>query len=72
MPFVVISPGGLWWMFTEQLTRPLEIESLGSGLLLVAHHAFGLGVTPGFSHGSQNITGGLPDALATSSPSWSS
>ena len=64
IPFVAISPGGTWWMLDRQLTRPLQIESFGSSVLLVLHHAFGLGVTTGFSAGSQNLVGGLPDGIA--------
>ena len=63
-PFVALSPGGVWHSLTAQLTRPLQIESLGSALLLAAHHAWGFGITMETSHGSQNLAGGTPDALA--------
>jgi glycosyl transferase family 87 len=63
-PFAALAPGGVWDSFTRQASRPLQIESLGSGLLLAAHHAFGLDVTMSSSHGSQNLDGALPDALA--------
>jgi uncharacterized membrane protein len=64
LPFVALSPGGVWDGFTRQTSRPLQIESLGSGFLLVAHHVFGLGITMRSGHGSQNLAGALPDALA--------
>jgi Glycosyltransferase family 87 len=64
VPFVVISPGGVWDAFWQQASRPLQIESVGAGLLLAAHHMFGLDVTMKSSHGSQNLTGGGADALA--------
>jgi glycosyl transferase family 87 len=64
LPFVIVSPGGVWHSLTVQLTRPLQIESLGSALLLSAHHAFGVGLTMVTSHGSQNLSGGAADALA--------
>src|SRR5262249_12353435 len=64
VPFAVVSPGGTWWMIDRQLTRPLQIESLGSGVLIALHHAFGLAVHVGLSHGSQNLVGGLPHAFA--------
>jgi hypothetical protein len=64
LPFVVLSPGGVWDSLTRQAERPLQIESLGSAFLLAAHHAFGLDITMESSHGSQNLSGGLPDALA--------
>jgi Glycosyltransferase family 87 len=64
LPFVVLSPGGVWHSLTVQITRPLQIESLGSALLLAAHHVFGVGLTMVTSHGSQNLSGGAADALA--------
>src|SRR5438132_8698222 len=64
LPFVVLAPGGVWHSLTVQLRRPLQVESLGSALLLAAHHAFGLGVTESSSHGSQNLAGQGADAVA--------
>jgi Glycosyltransferase family 87 len=64
LPFVIVSPGGVWHSLTVQLTRPLQIESLGSALLLAAHHVFGVGLTMVTSHGSQNLSGGAAGALA--------
>jgi hypothetical protein len=64
VPFLVLAPGGVWDSFTRQASRPLQIESLGSAVLLAAHHAFGLDVTMKSGHGSQNLDGSLPDALA--------
>jgi hypothetical protein len=63
-PFVVLAPGGVWDSLWNQASRPLQIESLGAGVLLVAHHLFGTGVTVESSHGSQNLAGAAPDALA--------
>jgi hypothetical protein len=63
-PFAVISPGGVWDAFSRQAGRPLQIESLGAGLLLAAHQAFGADVTMESSHGSQNLDGLAADALA--------
>jgi Glycosyltransferase family 87 len=64
LPFVVLAPHGVWESVTGQLRRPLQLESLGSGVLLVAHHVFGAGVTVESSHGSQNLAGAGPDSLA--------
>jgi hypothetical protein len=63
-PFVVLSPGGVWHSLSVQFTRPLQIESLGSALLIAAHHVWGYGITMETSHGSQNLAGGVPQTLA--------
>jgi hypothetical protein len=63
-PFVILSPGGVWHSLSVQLSRPLQVESLGSAFLLVGHHLFGLGVTGETSHGSQNVAGTAADWLA--------
>src|SRR5205823_4835369 len=44
--------------------RPLQVESLGSAVLLALHHAFGLGITAETSHGSQNLAGSSADVTA--------
>jgi hypothetical protein len=64
LPFLLLSPGGVWDSFTRQASRPLQLESLGSAFLLAAHHTFGLDITMDSSHGSQNLAGTLPDVLA--------
>ena len=67
LPFVVLSPGGVWESVSGQLRRPLQLESLGSAVLLTGHQVFGAGVTVASSHGSQNLAGDGPDALAVAS-----
>jgi uncharacterized membrane protein len=64
-PFLLLAPGGLVHSLWDQASRPLQIESLGAGLLLVAHHVFGTSITMESSHGSQNLAGSAPDLLAT-------
>ena len=64
LPFVLLGPDGFAWSLGRQLSRPLQIESLGSAFLLVAHQAFGLGITMRSGHGSQNLVGTGPDVLA--------
>jgi hypothetical protein len=64
LPFAVVAPGGVWDAFWRQAGRPLQLESLGSGVLLAAHHLFGLELTMESGHGSQNLAGSLPDAVA--------
>jgi hypothetical protein len=54
LPFAVLSPGGLAVPFRDQLARPLQLESIGSAILLTVHHgAMHLETT----YGSQNLTG---------------
>jgi hypothetical protein len=64
LPFVVLSPGGVWHSISIQLSRPLQVESLGAAFLLVAHHVFGFGLAGETSHGSQNVAGTAAGVLA--------
>ena len=65
VPFLALAPHGVWESIVRQTTRPLQIESLGSALLLAAHHTWGLALTMVSSHGSQNLVGSAPDAAGT-------
>jgi len=53
VPFVLLAPEGVAASLGRQLSRPLQIESLGSAVLL----ALGLDVEMESGHGSQNIAG---------------
>jgi len=64
VPFAVVAPGGLADSLERQLGRPLQIESLGAALLLAAHRLGAYVPTVVSTHGSQNLAGSLPDALA--------
>ena len=64
LPFFALSPDGVWSALTRQTSRGLQIESLGSAVLLAAHHVGGLGIEMRSSAGSQNLVGTAPDVLA--------
>ena len=55
LPFLLVAPEGVARSIGHQLSRPLQIESLGSALYLAAHHVTGLDVEMRSGHGSQNL-----------------
>ena len=55
LPFLIVAPDGVAHSIGRQLSRPLQIESLGSALYLAAHHLVGLDVEMRSGHGSQNL-----------------
>jgi hypothetical protein len=63
IPFAAAAPHGFWSSIHRQASRPLQIESLGSAVLLAAHHVGDYQLTMVTSHGSQNLVGSLPRAL---------
>jgi Glycosyltransferase family 87 len=68
VPFALIAPHGLRTSLTGQLDRPLQVESLGSAVLMAAGH-LGLGhLTTVTSHGAQALRGrgtGVAAVLST-------
>ncbi|MBD0337820.1 MAG: DUF2029 domain-containing protein [Thermoleophilia bacterium] len=67
LPFAVLGPEGLASSLGRQLSRPLQIESLGAAVLVSLHHVAGLDVEMAAGHGSQNIAGALGDAVGAAS-----
>ena len=63
-PFAFVAPGGLVESFERQIGRPLQIESLGAGLLLAADRLELYAAHVVSSHGSQNLAGPVADRLA--------
>ncbi len=57
LPFLVLSPGGVAHSFHAQFARPLQIESLGSAVLIAWHHVVGTKFSIESSYGSQNLVG---------------
>jgi len=64
LPFAILAPGGVVHSLTTQLGRPLQIESLGAAILLAGHQLGLYDPTVVSTHGSQNLSGSLPGALA--------
>jgi hypothetical protein len=56
-PFVIVAPHGVWHSISVQLSRPLQVESLGAATLIALHHLFGLGVSTVSGSGSENLAG---------------
>ncbi|MDQ4082636.1 MAG: glycosyltransferase 87 family protein, partial [Actinomycetota bacterium] len=65
LPFALVAPDGLLESLERQARRPLQIESLGAAVLLAAHRLGLYDAVVVSSHGSQNLVGALPEALAT-------
>jgi len=64
LPFLVLAPEGVEYSIRRQLSRPLQIESLGSAFFLAGHQAFGLELELSSGHGSQNLAGTGPAVAA--------
>jgi hypothetical protein len=65
VPFLVLSPDGLAGSIGRQLTRPLQIESLGAAVLVALHHVAGIDLQVASSSGSQNVAGTLGDVVGS-------
>jgi len=65
VPFVLLSPAGSARSVWQQAGRPLQIESLGSAVLLAFHHAFAMPLDWASGHGSQNLTGTVAAVAST-------
>jgi hypothetical protein len=63
LPFLVVAPDGVLASLSRQLSRPLQIESLGSALLLALREPLGYDVSMHASHGSQNVAGDAGTAV---------
>jgi glycosyl transferase family 87 len=64
LPFAIVAPHGVASSLARQAERPLQIESLGSALLLAGNLLELYDPRVVFSHGSQNLGGGLANTLA--------
>jgi hypothetical protein len=69
VPWIALSPGGVWDSLDSQVGRGLHTESLGAGFLLVAdrlgwYHAHVVATAPAVS---RDLAGSLPHAVAAGS-----
>jgi hypothetical protein len=64
LPFVLAAPSDVADSLWRQLSRSLQVESLGAGLLVVFHHVAQLDLEVETSYGSQNLAGAVPGAVA--------
>ena len=64
LPFLILGADGVLDSFGRQLGRPLQIESLGAGVMLALHHAVGMPLEWSSGSGSQNLTGTTAGAVA--------
>jgi len=64
LPFLLVGPDGVLDSLGRQLGRPLQIESVGAGVLLALHQAAGIDLEWASGSGSQNLRGTGADALA--------
>jgi hypothetical protein len=65
LPFVILAPHGMWSSIRDQISRPLQIESLGASVLLAAHQLTGAHLSLLVSHGSENLGGHFAAQLAS-------
>jgi hypothetical protein len=65
VPFAALAPGALGNNMLELARRPLQIESLGSSLLLAAHHLGVYQPSVNSDYNSQNLGGALPTVVGT-------
>ena len=64
VPFAIVAPDGVARSVWRQVGRPLQIESLGSSILLALHHAAGMPLDWASGSGSQNLTGAVAGAAS--------
>jgi hypothetical protein len=57
VPFALLAPDGVGASLWRQLSRPLQIESLGAAAAIVLHNFGAVEVEMVGSHGSQNLAG---------------
>jgi hypothetical protein len=64
LPFLVLSPNGLWSFFTYHANRGLQVESIYSSVLLLGYKIGCVNVCSVFNFGSWNIEGPVANTIA--------
>jgi hypothetical protein len=64
-PYVALGPHGVGWSVHRQVARPMQVESLGSAVLVAAHELAGVQLHVVKGYGSDNLVGHWPDLLGT-------
>lgn len=64
LPFLIMSPSGLWDMAAYHLDRPLQIESTGAAYMLGLHALADVPLSVRTSFGSQGLAGEGPAVIA--------
>jgi uncharacterized membrane protein len=64
LPFAALGPGGVRFTMLQQVKRPIQIETLGGSLLLVADRLGLTDVGVVLSYGSHNIAGRIGSTVA--------
>ena len=64
-PLAALSPSGTWSFLRYNINRPLQMESLGSSLMMVAHKVGGLELRFVDNYKSRNVEGAVAEHVAT-------
>ncbi|MFC1919802.1 glycosyltransferase 87 family protein [Chloroflexota bacterium] len=67
LPWVILSPHGLWQSFAYHTSRGLQIESTYASALMVAENLGWISIGVEYSYGSWNLISSLADTLAKAS-----
>jgi uncharacterized membrane protein len=65
LPFAAVAPHGVSWALHRQLSRPLQVESLGAAFFAAAHEIANVHLHVVKSFGSDNLAGSGPRLAVT-------
>lgn len=64
-PFVAVGPHGVSWALDREVSRPLQVESVGATIFTAAHEIAGLHIRTVQSVGSRNLVGSGQHTVGT-------